>query len=135
MRDLLFKDFGWKLFSLLLAAFIWVTVHKIIVPPAGALPPASTPVTYGSLPVFLVATEMDTRPYALNSNVVSVTVSGPSEVMAVLQGNQIRPTVDISDLGANPKNLDRRVDVSVPWGVTVVDVSPSVLRVVPPAKH
>jgi YbbR domain-containing protein len=134
MRDLFFKDFGWKLFSLLLAAFIWVTVDKIIVPQAGALPPANSSVTYGDLPVALVAKDLDPRRYSLNSNSVSVIVSGPSEVMAVLQGNQIRPTVDISGIAADPKNLDRRVDIVVPWGVTVQDVSPSVLRVVPPVK-
>jgi hypothetical protein len=135
MRDLLFKDFGWKLFSLLLAGFIWLTVHKIVVPAAGASPSATSTVTYGGLPVTPVAAAMDTRSFGLNSNSVSVTVSGPSEVMAVLQGNQIRPTVDLSGITIDSKDLDRRVDVAVPWGVTVVDVSPAFLRVVPPPKH
>jgi hypothetical protein len=133
MRDLLIKDFGWKLFSLLLAAFIWYTVHKIIEgPQAAAVPPASRSVTYGNVPVYVVATAADMHRYGINSNNVSVIVSGPPEIMEALQANQIHATVDLSDFDENAKDLERRVDVSVPWGVSVINVQPATVKVIRP---
>lgn len=135
LRDLFFKDFGWKLFSLLLAAFIWYTVHKIIEGPrAAAVLPANIPVEYGEVPVTLMADSADVHAYSLNSNTVSVTVSGPPDAMNVLEANQIRATVDISGFDDKTRQPYLRVDVSVPWGVTVQDVEPAKVRVIPPSK-
>jgi YbbR domain-containing protein len=134
MRDLFIKDLGWKLFSLLLAAFIWLTVHKIIEEPNfSTASSAGSPVTYGDLPVLIVATAADMRPYRVAPNTVSVTVSGPREVMAVLQANQIRATVDLTDIGS-AQDLKRRVDVSVPSGVTLVNVEPAKVGVILPPR-
>jgi YbbR domain-containing protein len=135
MRDLFVKDFGWKLFSLLLAAFIWYTVHKIIEEPkAATVSPAHRAVTFGDVPVFIVATAADLHEYGVNSNTVSVTVSGPPDVMDTLQEREIHATVDLSDFNAGTKDAERPVDVSVPWGVAVVSVEPAKLKVIPPKK-
>jgi hypothetical protein len=136
IRYIFFKDFGWKLFSLLLAVFIWLTVDKIIEPKPASNSPANSLVTveYGNVPVLVVATAADMHQYAINSNTVSVTVSGPHTVMDVLQANQIHATVDLSNFDEKSKNMTRRVDVSVPWGVTVVDIAPAELKIVPPKK-
>jgi len=134
-RELFIKDFGWKFFSLLLAAFIWYTVHKIIEEPKAAIvSPANVPVTYGNVPVTVVATAADAHMFGVDSNSVSVTVSGAKEVMDVLQADQIRAMVDVSGLDEKSKELNRHVDVSVPWGVTVVDVEPAQVKVIPPKK-
>jgi len=77
LRDLFIKDLGWKLFSLLLAMFIWLTVHKIIEEPKVAdASSASSSVTYSSQPVLVVATAEDVHLYRVVPNTVSVTVSG-----------------------------------------------------------
>jgi len=55
---------------------------------------------------------------------VAVKVSGPPEVMAVLQANQIHPVVDLTDISAASPNLKRRVEVSTPPGVTLISVDP-----------
>jgi hypothetical protein len=135
MRDLLFKDFGWKLFSLLLAAFIWYTVHKIIEEPKAATVSAvNIPVTYGNVPVAMVAHGADVRLYGVNSNAVSVTVSGSKDKMDVLQANEIHARVDLSDFDDKSRDTGRRVEISVPWGVTVLNVEPATLKVIPPKK-
>lgn len=134
MRDIFIKDLGWKLFSLLLAAFIWLTVHKIIEEPRNSSSSAlSSPVTYGNLPVLIVATAADMHLYRVAPNTVSVTVSGPPEVIAVLQANQIRVMVDLTDIDS-AKDLKRHVDVSVPSGVTLVNVEPAKVGVILPPR-
>ena len=135
LRDLFLKDFGWKLFSLLLAAFIWYTVHKIIEEPKAAIvSPANVQVTYGNVPVTIVASAADAHVFEVDSNAVSVTVSGTKEAMDVFEANQIRATVDVSGFDEKTGDLNRRVDVSVPWGVTVIDVEPALVKVIPPKK-
>ena len=134
MRDFFFKDFGWKFSSLLLAAGIWLTVHRILLESTGAEPhAASSPVTYGNLPVFIVATTSDVHLYRVAPNSVSVTVSGSPDAIAVLQANQIRATVDLTDI-ESAKDLKRRVDISVPSGITLISVEPQKIGVIiPPA--
>ena len=136
MRDLLIKDLGWKLFSLLLAAIIWLTVHGILLESELAVThaPGST-VTYENLPVLVVAAASDVRYYRVAPATVSVTVSGPPEVMAILPANQIRAVVDLTDIEA-AKDLKRRVDVYVPPGIALVRVEPAKVGViVPPRPH
>jgi YbbR domain-containing protein len=131
MRDLFIKDWGWKLFSLVLAAFIWLTVHRIIEPKNAAGLVTGSTLTYGNLPVLIVSTAADVHDYRVAPGVVSVTVSGSPDAIAVLQANQIRATVDLTDI-ESAKDLKRRVDVSVPSGITLVSVDPLKVGVIIP---
>ncbi len=136
MRDLFIKDWGWKLFSLFLAVAIWLTVHKIIEEPKESAATASAnPVTYGNLQILVVASASDVHLYRVVPDTVSVTVSGPPEAIAVLQANQIRVIVDLTDV-ESAKDFKRRVDVSVPSGIELVSVDPPKVGVIIPApKH
>lgn len=133
LRDWFIKDLGWKLFSVVLAVTIWLTVYKILGEPGNSTAPANgdKQTTYDDLPVLVVSAASDVRDFRVKPNVVTVTVSGAPGVMAVLQANQIRAVVDLTDI-ESAKKLHRRVDISLPPGVKLVNVSPSSVEVIIP---
>jgi YbbR domain-containing protein len=139
MRDWLTNDFGWKIFSVLLAVTLWLTAHRILqesVPPVAApfLSPMPVGKTFTNLPVLIVSADADVREFRVTPNVVSVSVSAQPEIMAGLQADEIRALVDLTDIeGAH--DLRRRVDVSTPAGVTFVFVSPTEVNVVLPPRR
>jgi len=132
MRDWITKDFSWKLFSLFLALAIWLTVHKIYEEPGAAsgLVVGNT-VTFGNLPVLVVSAASDVRDFRVAPATVAVKVSGPPEVMADLQANQIHAMVDLTDV-QSARDLRRRVDISTPPRVTLVSVDPPKVGVIVP---
>ena len=139
MREWLIKDFGWKMFSVFLALAIWLTVHKIldesvsspvVVP---ALPPNTVAMTFTNLPVLVVSAAADVRAFQVKPSAVTVTVSGQSEIIAVLRASQIHALVDLTDIGA-AHGLPRRVDISMPAGVALVNIEPAEVSVVIPAQ-
>jgi YbbR domain-containing protein len=131
MRDWLTNDIGWKIFSVILALVIWLTVHKIYEEPGAATTRARENI-YGDLPVQVVSASSDVHDFHVAPATVSVTVSGPPDAMSTLQANEIRATVDLTD----GKDLRRKVEVSTPPNVTLVSVDPPRVNViVPPQKN
>ena len=133
IRSWLVEDFGWKLFSLLLAVAIWLTVHRIL--KESSLPQANSGgsvLTCDNLPVLIVSTAADVHLYHVVPEHVKVTVTGSPEAIATLQANQIRATVDLTGIGFD-KDFKRHVDVSVPSGVTIVRVEPAQVDVIVPS--
>ena len=133
MRDWLTNDLAWKLFSVLLALAIWVTVHKH----GGAFDSSGVDMektTYSDLPVTIVSTNANAQSARVTPNSVIVTVSGPADIMDSLQANRIHAVVNLTD--ASGRNLRRHVDVSVPPGVTLLDVIPAdvTVTILPPEK-
>ncbi|MGA3283105.1 MAG: CdaR family protein [Verrucomicrobiota bacterium] len=133
LRDWFIKDLGWKLFSVVLAVAIWLTVNKILGESGNfAEPLAGDMLTYDDLPVQVVSEASDVRNFHVMPATVAVTVSGPPAVMAVLQANQIRAVVDLTGIESG-KEMRRHVDVSTPPGVTLMSVKPSNVDVIVPS--
>jgi len=135
LREIFFKDVGWKVFSLLLAAFIWLTVHKVLLEPQTIMASSSSrSVTFTGQPVSIIATGADVHLYGVNSNTVSVTVSGPPELIQFLEANEVKAMVDVSNFDDKKREQFRPVDVAVPLGIAVVSVEPSKLMIIPPPR-
>jgi hypothetical protein len=140
MRDWFIKDLGWKLFSVFLALAIWLTVHKILeesVPPPVVVPPQppqSVAITFTNLPVLIVSAAADVREFHVTPNAVTVSVSGRPEVMAGLQAGQVHALADLTDIEA-ARDLHRPVDISMPAGVTLVNLDPPEVNVVIPQER
>src|SRR5450631_1335845 len=96
MRDLFIKDWGWKLFSLFLAAWIWLTVHKITGPTNTDATAGST-FTYDNLPVTVVSAAADVHDCRVIPAAVKVTVSGPAGVMKNLKIGDVHAVVEFSE--------------------------------------
>ena len=130
IRDLLLKDWGWKMFSLLLAAAIWLTVHRILEPENALLAGRTSTLTFDTLTVQPVSSTSDVRFYRVVPPVVRVTVSGPPEVMNQLQQSQVEAEVNLTGaVGATAP-----VDIIAPPNVTLVAVEPQTASILAPAK-
>lgn len=133
VRDLFIKDWSWKLFSLLLALGIWLTVHRIL---QEASPPVESTgrstLTYENLPVLIVSSAADVSHYRVAPTAVKVTVSGPSEVMDKLQATQVRAVVDLTDI-TSAGDWQRQVNIFAPPNVTLIRIEPQTVTVQPPA--
>jgi YbbR domain-containing protein len=127
MRDIIAKDFGWKLFSLILACIIWYTIRTVsrgdIQEPRQAGDWLTRPFT--NLPVRILTAAGDTREFTLTPESVNVTARGRPEDMTSLVERDIHAVVDVTDIEASQGILRRRVDVSAPPRVTLIRVSPS----------
>ncbi|HEU6447501.1 MAG TPA: CdaR family protein [Verrucomicrobiae bacterium] len=132
MRDWITKDFWWKLFSVILAVAVWVTIHKVR--QGEAVQPGATAIdtTYNDLPVTIVSAGSDVHNYRIAPATVSVTVSGSKSLMSVLQANQIHAFVDLTGSDNTAKDLHATVQVAMPPGISLINVDPQRVAVIPP---
>jgi YbbR domain-containing protein len=130
MRDLFTKDLGWKLFSLLLAMALWLIANRIL---HETNTPAPETITYDNLPVILVGSSLDTRPFHLATTTVRVTVTGPAANMRMLQAAQIHATASLTGMGTE-RDLSLPVEVSAPSKIAVVNIEPDRVKVIVPQR-
>src|ERR1700733_13468862 len=135
-RDLVTKDLGLKMASLIAAAVIWHIVHSGIHDEPLAENPIGfeNSVTFSTLPVLIVSAAVDVREFKVNPSAVTVTVSGAGEIVSALKQNEIHPLVNLTGIEA-ASDLNKRVDVSTPPGVRLVNVEPPEGNIVVPPKN
>jgi hypothetical protein len=137
LRELFLKDFWLKLFSFALAVLTWFTVWFTLERQGAPVPSlALAPVdkyTYANLPVVILSTAEDVRSFRVSPKEVAVTVQGSGKVLRDLQARDIRALVDLTGVD-NVENVRKRIEISVPAGVTLVQVEPTEVQVIAPPK-
>ena len=129
LRNLILEDFWLKLFSLVLAVLIWLTVTFV-----SQKDVRTAQRVFPNLPVAIVASTEDVHNFMVSPGQVEVTVQGDQNVLEDLQSAEIRAIVDLSGVGA-AHDLRKRVEVAVPAGVTTMRVAPPEVHVIfPPAR-
>jgi len=126
LRNLILEDFFLKLFSLALAVLIWLTVT--FVSPKDVRPEKRE---FPNLPVAILAAAEDMHNFKVSPTEVQVTVQGDPKTVQKLQSNNIRAIVDLTGVGA-ARDLRVRIEVSVPAGVTHMQVVPEDVQVIFP---
>jgi len=126
LRKLVLEDFSLKLFSLALAVLVWLTVTF-----ASQKEVWTDKRVFSNLPVIVLAAGEDVHHFRVNPGQVEVTVQGDHKTLQNLQSKDIRPMVDLSGVGV-ARDLRKRIEVSVPAGVTPLRLAPEEVQVVFP---
>jgi YbbR domain-containing protein len=126
LRHLFFDDFVLKFFSLALAVVVW-----LIVTFASQKETGTTPRVFYNLPIIVLSSAEDVRGFKVSPNEAIVTVQADAKAVQNLQGKDIRATVDLTGV-AVARDLHKRVEVSVPPGVTCMRVAPEEVQVIFP---
>lgn len=138
LRNLIFRDFWLKLFSLALAVLIW-----IIVAPAAERQQSVNPLvlsttertwTYFNIPVLVVSAASDVRDFKVSPSEVEVTVHGEPDILKQIKATDIKALVDLTGI-ESASSLRKQIEVTVPGGVTFDSVQPAEVDVIVPPKH
>jgi len=129
LRNLILEDFWLKLFSLALAVLIWLTVTF-----ASQKDVWTDKRVFLSIPVTVLSSSEDMRSFKVNPKEVAVTVQGDATTMQNLQSKDLRAIVDLTGV-AVARDLRKRVEVSVPAGVTYLRVAPEEVQIIFPPER
>jgi YbbR domain-containing protein len=128
LRKLVLEDFWLKLFSLMLAVLLWLTVTFASRRDAEI----DQRVLSKMVPVTVLASTEDVHNFRVSPSWVAVTVQGNPQTLQNLQTNGIRAIVDLTGIGA-AHDLRKPVGVSVPAGVTHLRVMPEEVQIIFPS--
>lgn len=129
VRNLVVNDFWLKLFSLVLAVLIWLTVHFSInkdVSPWAALIGRSADETV--LPVHVSVPVMDARTVKVEPQDVQVTLRGDPKLLNGLRTNDVHAQVNLTDV-ESASGLRRPVEIVLPEGISYTHVKPAEVEV------
>ncbi len=129
LRKLLLEDIWLKLFSLALAILVWLIVTFASQKDVGI-----DKRVFSRLPVSVLASAEDVHNFRVSPAEVEVTVQADPRTLQNLQSKDLRPMVDLTGVGV-ARDLRKRIEVSVPAGVTPMRVIPEQVQVIFPPER
>jgi hypothetical protein len=126
-RNILFRNFGWKLLSLGLAIVIWLTIKAL------SAEQGQTERMFLNLEIRIVSGTADVRTFRIEPNTVTVTVKGRPGAVDHLAEREIRAYLDLTAADLT-QSFRQHLDIAVPNGITVVRFEPTEVQITPPPK-
>ena len=125
-RNILFRNFGWKLLSLALAVVIWLTIKALSTD-------QQTERMFVNLEIRIVSGTADVRTFRIEPTTANVTVKGRPGAVSRLAEREIRVLADLTTADIT-HSFRQHLDVAVPNGITVVRIEPTEVQVTPPPR-
>jgi YbbR domain-containing protein len=129
VRNLVVNDFWLKLFSLVLAILIWLTVdfsvHKEISPWAALIGRSTDEAV---LPVHVSIPGMEARTVRVAPTDVEVTLRGDPKLLQNISTNDVHAQVNLTDV-ESASGLRRAVEIVLPQGVSYTQVKPAEVEI------
>lgn len=119
-RELVIKNFWWKLLSLILAALMWLTIRKDIQPAAGS----TITRRFETVPVEVRRAAANTNVYQIFPENVVIEMDGPTEFLNQLEPKSVKAYIDLTGL-TTEKKAKKQIQVE-PVGGALSDVKLSV---------
>ncbi len=126
-RNILFRNFGWKLLSLALAIVIWLTIKAL------SAEQGQTERMFVTLEIKIVSGTADVRTFRIEPRTVNDTLKGRPGAISRLAEREIRVFADLTSADVT-QSFRQHLDVAVPNGLTVVRLEPTEVQVTPPPK-
>jgi YbbR domain-containing protein len=124
LRNLFLEDLWLKLFSLVLAILVWLTVTV-----ASRRGGGTEGRILSNVPLTVLASTDGIHNLEVSPREVEVTVRGDPITVDALQRSDIKAVVDITGVTA-ARDLRQRIVVSVPAGITSLRVTPEEAQVI-----
>jgi hypothetical protein len=142
-RNLILRNFWWKLLSLLVAALAWLLIDTEVQKSeqqAKAMQEVETDSRrpFYDIPITLLTSPANTNRFAVTPEVVSVEVgSKDSKALDDLQAHRVQAFVDVTD-AEDEKQFRKPIQINVPGEFVVLAVAPTnaiVERITGPRQH
>jgi len=89
--------------------------------------------TFYHLPVLVMSSAADVHQFKISPEEVAVTIQGDPQTVSRLNEREIRALVDLTGIETT-KDLSKRIEISVPAGISQIRVVPAEVRVLPPKR-
>ena len=127
LRDVILRNFGWKILSLGLAVAIWWSIRPSVDDSGVSVR------TFDDIAIQIVSSTTDVRAFRVDPEKVSITVQGPADMLNVLNDREIRAFVDLTWADTS-QNFSRPLRIATPPGITLMRVDPVEVTVIVPSK-